>query len=90
MRPLKCQSRPTGNQAARTTANTNGDFTVPWRHDPYEPLTPDDRADLDVVISAAERGFRLSVACLDCGHWLTNPISVAAMRGPRCRAKAAT
>jgi hypothetical protein len=57
------------------------------RQDGYAAPTADDRADIDVLIAAAERGFRLAVQCLDCGQWLANPTSVRAHRGPRCRAR---
>lgn len=53
----------------------------------HEPLTREDREDLDLLIKAAERGFRLSVKCVDCGHPLTAPSSVRQHRGPKCAAK---
>ena len=76
-------------KTANQLTTAQGEFTAPWHHDRHEPLTVEDRDDLDVLIAAAERGFRLSVQCLECHHWLTNPVSVRAHRGPRCRARAA-
>jgi hypothetical protein len=81
------ENRPAGNGAAHTTPDAMQSI-VPWRQDWNEPLTAEDRADFEVLIAAAERGFRLATRCLDCGHFLVNPRSVAAHRGPRCRARA--
>ena len=60
---------------------------APWRRDPHEPLTAEDRADLNVLIAAAERGFRLATRCTRCGKWLVAPSSVRAHLGPVCRGK---
>ena len=69
---------------------TNADrFTAPWHHDPHEPLTAEDRDDLDVLIAAAERGFRLATRCIRCGQWLVAPPSIRAHMGAVCRAKVA-
>lgn len=57
-------------------------------HAPHEPLTPEDRQDIDVIVAAVERGFRVAVQCQACGHWLSNPRSVKAFMGPRCAARA--
>jgi hypothetical protein len=90
MMPPKCQSRPTGNRAAKTTNNyIEADFTAPWQHHAHEPLTAEDRAHLDVLIAAAERGFRLATRCLRCNQWLVSPASIRAHLGPVCRAKVA-
>lgn len=55
----------------------------------HEPLNAETRAEIDLLIKAAEMGFRLSVRCVDCGHWITAPRSVRAHRGPVCAAKVA-
>ncbi|KAA1243634.1 hypothetical protein F0Q45_25495 [Mycobacterium simiae] len=55
----------------------------------HDPLTAEDRADLDVLIAAAERGYRLATRCLRCGQWLVAPSSVRRHLGPVCAAKAA-
>jgi hypothetical protein len=57
------------------------------RQDGYASPTADDRADLDVLIAAAERGFRLAIRCLRCNQWLVAPSSVRAHLGPVCRVK---
>ncbi len=80
-------------QESRRSRNTTNDAksTVLYKmfgHAPHEPLTPDDRQDLDVIIAAVERGFRVSVQCRVCGHWLSSPRSVKAFVGPRCAVKA--
>lgn len=55
----------------------------------HEPLTPEDRADIDVIIAAAERGFRLATKCAACGHWISAPSSVRQHVGPVCAKRAA-
>ena len=55
----------------------------------YEPLTPEDRADLDLLIAAAERGFRIAVQCTRCRQWLVSPKSVRRHLGPVCAKRAA-
>ncbi|WP_369828014.1 DUF6011 domain-containing protein [Mycobacterium sp. 852002-51163_SCH5372311] len=82
------KSRPAANGAATSTAKGSDDFTAPWRHDLHEPLTAEDRADLNVLIAAAERGFRLATRCCRCNQWIVAPSSVRAHMGPVCRAKA--
>jgi hypothetical protein len=76
--------RPTRNNS--TAANhCNGHR----RQDGFVAPSVEDRDDTTVLAAAFERGYRIAVQCIDCGHWLINPVSVAAFRGPRCRAKGA-
>jgi hypothetical protein len=83
------------NPGAKARANSTtptvdtGEFTAPWRQDWHEPVTAEDRADIDVLIAAAQRGFRLATRCTRCNQWLVAPSSVRAHLGPVCRAKAA-
>ncbi|WP_364298384.1 DUF6011 domain-containing protein [Mycobacterium colombiense] len=87
MRP-KTRKRPAPAQDGPSRNYTNSNqFTAPWRQEPHEPLTPEDRADLDVLVAAAERGFRLATRCLRCGQWLVAPSSVRTHLGPVCRSK---
>jgi hypothetical protein len=83
-RPAPPQNRP-----SRNNPNGAAQFTAPWGHDHHEPLTADDRADIDVLIAAAERGFRLATRCIRCGQWLVAPSSVRAHLRPVCRAAVA-
>jgi hypothetical protein len=83
------RNRPAGDRAARTEANLYPYLNGHRRQDGYAAPTPEDRADLEVLIAAAERGFRLAVKCVDCGHWLVSARSIAAHRGPRCRSRVA-
>jgi hypothetical protein len=62
---------------------------APWRQDWHEPLTAEDRADIDVLVAAAERGFRLATRCTACGAWISNPISIRRHLGPVCAKRAA-
>jgi hypothetical protein len=80
-RPAPPQNRPSRN-------NPNaGHFTAHRRQDGYTAPTPEGRADLAVLAAAEALGYRIAVQCLDCQHWLSSPTSVAANRGPRCRAR---
>jgi len=82
-KPAPPQNRPSRNHS-RTV-----EFIAYRRHDGYAAPDAEDLDDAAVLAAAFERGYRIAVQCIDCGHWLTNPVSVAAFRGPRCRAKAA-
>lgn len=55
----------------------------------HEPMTAEDRADIDVIIAAAERGFRLATKCSACGSWISAPSSVRQHLGPVCAKRAA-
>jgi Family of unknown function (DUF6011) len=83
------EGRPGGNttKTADQLAKAKTEFTAPWRHDPHEPLTAEDRDDIDLLIAAAERGFRLATRCSRCNQWLVAPSSVRAHMGPVCRAR---
>jgi hypothetical protein len=86
------EGRPGGNttKTANQLTTANAEFTATRHHDRHEPLTAEDRADLDVLIAASERGFRLATRCIRCGQWLVAPSSVRAHMGAVCRSKAAT
>ncbi|MDC8992502.1 DUF6011 domain-containing protein [Mycobacterium marinum] len=68
---------------------TNGyaDLTQQLGGQQHEPHV-DDRADIAILIAAAERGFRLAVRCTRCQQWLVAPASVRRHLGPVCRRKA--
>jgi hypothetical protein len=57
------------------------------RQDGYAAPTAEDRAEAAAVAAVQAFGYSIAVRCLDCGHWLANPASVSAHRGPRCRAR---
>ncbi|WP_420845334.1 DUF6011 domain-containing protein [Mycobacterium lentiflavum] len=74
-------------QPLPTTTIDADQFTAPWDFGLHEPLTAESRADIDLLIAAAERGFRLATRCTRCNQWLVAPSSVRAHLGPVCRAK---
>lgn len=79
---------PANNGAVPRDLNTSDtEFTCLLGLQRHEPLTPEDRADLDLIIAAAERGFRLATRCTACGSWISNPKSVRAHMGPVCRSR---
>lgn len=76
------------NRPSPITTNGSSDFTRLLGLQRHEPLTAETRAEIDLLITAAEMGYRLATRCLDCGHWISAPSSVRRHRGPRCHAKA--
>jgi primosomal protein N' len=84
-RPAPPQDRPPRHNTDDTHSTV---LSKLFGHAPHEPLTPEDREDLNAIVAAAERGFRVAVRCSACGHWLSNPRSVRAFLGPRCAARA--
>jgi len=84
---VKTRKRPAPGKGRPIPNNTGKDYTAPWHHDPHEPLTAEDRADLAVLEAAAQRGFRLATRCIRCGQWLVAPSSVRAHLGPVCRTR---
>jgi hypothetical protein len=85
------QDRPSTNRfgSQHTAYTRTSHASAHRRQDGYTAPTAEDRREAVLLAAAAEMGFRLSVQCLDCGHWLVAAKSVAAHRGPRCRARAA-
>ncbi|WP_413783407.1 DUF6011 domain-containing protein [Mycolicibacterium obuense] len=84
-RPVPPQNRPSRNTTSDAKSTVLHKL---FGHAPHDPITPEDREDLDVIVAAVERGFRIAVRCRICGHWLSNPRSVSAFLGPRCASKA--
>jgi hypothetical protein len=84
-RPAPPQNRPFPDNSI-AAIHSNGHHR---RQDGFVAPSVEDRDDTTVLAAAFERGYRIAVQCIDCGHWLINPVSVAAFRGPRCRAKGA-
>jgi hypothetical protein len=80
--------QPAKPGAPSKTREGASDFTRLLGLQRHEPLTPEDREDLELLTRAAERGFRLSARCLDCGHPISSPSSIRRHRGPKCHAKA--
>lgn len=87
------RSPGTKSRATSTTPIAGIDLTALLGHERqngYSAPDAEDRADLDVLIAAAERGFRLAVRCRECGRFLTAPSSVRDFIGPRCRERVAS
>lgn len=87
MSPPTRRCPATSDDRAPADTTSTPDYIAPWRQDWHDPLSAEDRADLDVLIAAAERGFRLATRCLRCNQWLVAPASVRAHLGPVCRRK---
>jgi hypothetical protein len=83
---------PQTDQAGGALEDREGasDFTRLLGLERHEPLTREDREDIDMLVAAAERGFRLATRCTRCNQWLVAPSSVRVHLGPVCRAKAAS
>jgi hypothetical protein len=84
---MKRRNPGTKARATSTTPLADANHIAHRRQDGYAAPTAEDRADLAAVAAIEALGYRIAVQCLDCGHWLANPKSVAAHRGPRCRAR---
>lgn len=85
---MKTRKRPTAHadRPLRDTTSASK-FTAHRRQDGYAAPSVEDRADQAALAAVYALGYRVAVQCLDCGHWLASPTSVAAHRGPRCRAR---
>jgi hypothetical protein len=82
--------QPTKPGAPSKTREGASDFTRLLGLQRHEPLTTEDRADLDLLAEAAERGFRLATQCTACGAWISNPVSIRRHLGPVCAKRAVT
>ncbi|WP_071700349.1 DUF6011 domain-containing protein [Mycobacterium heckeshornense] len=80
------------NREGRARPGLHGHTTtvtsIRRRQDGYAAPAADERAEQRLLAAARRFGFRLAVQCLDCRRWLVDPASVAAHRGPVCRARA--
>jgi hypothetical protein len=89
-RPIK-EGAGGGTDATPKNTVTNGfpEFSALLGLQRHEPLDAETRAEIDLLIKAADMGFRLATKCLDCGHWLSSPASLRRHLGPRCAARRA-
>lgn len=55
--------------------------------DGYAAPTAEDRAVARAVAVLVSYGYGIALRCLDCGHPITAPASLARLRGPRCAAR---
>jgi hypothetical protein len=85
---MRARKRPARHDRPSRNTTDTAEHIAPWRHDRHEPLTTEDRADLDVLVAAAERGFRLATRCIRCNQWLVAPSSIRRHMGAVCAAKA--
>jgi hypothetical protein len=67
-----------GPATDRRPINTNGTsrFTRLLGLQSHEPLDAETRAEIDLLIKAAEMGYRLATRCTACGVWISAPISL--------------
>jgi hypothetical protein len=81
---------PQTDQAGGALENREGasEFTRLLGLQRHEPLTTEDREDLDLLARAAERGFRLATRCTRCSQWLVAPSSIRRHMGAVCAARA--
>jgi hypothetical protein len=77
-------------RATSTTPIADTDFTRLLGLQRHEPLDAETRAEIDLLIKAAEMGYRLASRCTACGAWISAPSSIRRHMGPKCAAKAAT
>ena len=60
---------------------------TPSRPTQFIPLIDHDTRLHDLLAELGEHGYRPAVQCTRCGSWLVATESVAACKGPICRAK---
>jgi hypothetical protein len=84
----KCP-QPTKPGAPSKTREGASNFTRLLGLQRHEPLDAETRAEIDLLIKAAEMGYRLATRCSRCGHWITAPSSLKRHMGASCAAKAA-
>jgi hypothetical protein len=88
---VNTKKEPAPPQNRPSPITTNGsDFTRLLGLQRHEPLDAETRAEIDLLIKAAEMGYRLATRCLVCGHWVSSPASIRRHMGPTCAAKAAS
>lgn len=73
---------------SRATVTSTKHSRLHRRQDGYAAPGATGRAELAALELLTTAGYRLACRCLDCRRWLADPVSVAAMRGPTCRARA--
>lgn len=56
--------------------------------DGYAAPSVEDRREATLLAELREPGYGITVPCVDCGHPLTAPKSVARHVGPKCAARA--
>lgn len=86
---MKSRKPAPATETGSHVTTSDSEFTRLLGLQRHEPLDTETRAEIDLLIKAAQMGFRLAVRCVDCGHWITAPSSVRAHRGPVCAARAA-
>lgn len=87
MAPKTRKSRSTQTDRLPRTHTNSTQNNGYRRQDGYAVPTAEDRRETALLAEAAELGYRLATVCVDCGHWMTNPVSVALHKGPICRSR---
>lgn len=77
-RPAPPQNRPPRN--ATNDAHSTADAWI-------EPPTLVERREQQLLEELHSLGYGITVPCVDCGHPLTNPRSLASHIGPVCAAR---
>jgi hypothetical protein len=79
---------PASRKATHQLAKADADFTrllgLQW----HEAPDAETRAEIELLVKAAEMGFRLATRCTACGAWISNPVSIRRHLGPVCAKKA--
>jgi hypothetical protein len=84
---MKTRNRPPPTERPLRNYTNTDKSNGHRRQDGYAAPTAEDRREAAVLAEAAKMGYRLATTCLDCGQWISNHVSVASHRGPRCRAR---
>lgn len=85
----KRSSPAVSDRATSTPRNVCTDSSrLHRRVDGYATPSAEDRAVARAVAVLVSHGYGIALRCLDCGHPITAPASLARLRGPRCAARA--
>lgn len=78
---------PVIQTGADQLAKADTEFTRLLGLQRHEPLDAETRAEIDLLVKAAEMGFRLATRCTRCNQWLVAPSSVRRHMGAVCAVK---
>ena len=79
---------PAPRKATHQLAKADTDITRLLGLQRHEPIDAETRAEIDLLVKAAEMGFRLATRCTACGAWISNSVSIRRHLGPVCAKKA--
>lgn len=87
MSPIRRSGPPPQKAAPHNISSAAKSNRLHRPQDGYAAPTAEDRAVARAVAVLVSYGYGIALRCLDCGHPITAPASLARLRGPRCAAR---